>query len=86
MARRGWRRSFNLKPEEISMSEQAQQALTYTPFFFDGDEVRTVTADGEVRFVGTDVAKRLGYADTVNAMKQHCKGVAKHHPLMTPWR
>ena len=32
-------------------------------------------------FVGKDVAERLGYADTVNAIKQHCRGVAIHHPI-----
>lgn len=25
----------------------------------------------------------LGYKDATNAMKQHCKGVVKHHPLQT---
>jgi len=28
-----------------------------------------------------DVAAILGYSDTINAIKQHCKGVAKHHPI-----
>ena len=28
-----------------------------------------------------DVATVLGYSDTTNAIKQHCKGVAKHHPI-----
>lgn len=26
---------------------------------------------------------QLGYADAANAMKQHCKGVVKRHPLLT---
>ena len=30
-----------------------------------------------------DVAERLGYADPTNAMKPHCKGVVKRHPLLT---
>ena len=55
-----------------------------TPFKFqESVEVRTVTDDGgEVLFVGKDVAAALGYADHTNAMKQHCRGVVKHHPIL----
>ena len=42
-------------------------------------EIRTIEIDGKPYFVGTDVAKALGYKDTVNALKQHCRGVVKHH-------
>lgn len=42
-------------------------------------EVRTIEIDGKPYFVGADVAKALGYKDTVNALKQHCRGVVKHH-------
>ena len=53
------------------------------PFEFDDHAVRTVVADsGEVWFVGKDVAVVLGYADTVNALKQHCRGVVKRHPIV----
>ena len=53
-------------------------------FNFNGATVRTVTlAGGEPGFVGKDVAERLGYKDTLNAIKQHCRGVVKHHPLQT---
>lgn len=52
-----------------------------TPFLFDGAEVRVVTIDGETWFVGKDVADRLGYADATNAIKQHCRGVVKYHPI-----
>ena len=53
------------------------------PFQFDDHAVRTVVADnGEVWFVGKDVAVVLGYADTVNALKQHCRGVVKRHPIV----
>ena len=42
--------------------------------------VRTLeTDDGKVMFCGKDIASALGYKDTVNAIKAHCKGVAKHH-------
>ena len=47
------------------------------PFKFqESVEVRTVSdSQGEVLFVGKDVAAALGYADHTNAMKQHCRGV-----------
>ena len=53
-------------------------------FAFDTRAVRVVMVDGEPWFVGKDVAEVLGYTDTVNAIKQHCKGVVKRHPLSTP--
>lgn len=54
------------------------------PFQFNGHIVRAFSIDGEPAFVGKDVCERLGYADPTNAMKQHCKGVVKRHPLQTP--
>ena len=54
-----------------------------TPYSFEGSSVRALEIDGEPWFVGKDVAEALGYKDTINAIKQHCKGVAKHHPLQT---
>ena len=42
-------------------------------------EVRTLEEDGAVLFCGADVARALGYKDTTNAMKQHCRGVVKRH-------
>lgn len=53
-------------------------------FQFEQLPVRTVYEDGQAWFVGRDVAEALGYKDTVNAIKLHCKGVVKHHPLQTP--
>lgn len=52
------------------------------PFEFEGVPVRVVIIDGEPYWVGKDVADRLGYVDSTNAMKQHCRGVAKHHPIL----
>lgn len=44
-------------------------------------EIRTLEENGEVLFCGSDIAKALGYKDTVNALKQHCKedGVVFRH-------
>lgn len=53
------------------------------PFHFDGSSVRVIEISGEPHFVGKDAADALDYADATNAMKQHCKGVAKYHPLQT---
>ncbi len=53
-------------------------------FNFDSNEVRIISDDPLTPwFVAKDVAKALGYRDTVNAIKQHCKGVVNHHPLQT---
>ncbi|MTK13713.1 MAG: hypothetical protein F8N39_17095 [Clostridiaceae bacterium] len=52
------------------------------PFEFDGASVRVMDVDGEPWFVGKDVAERLGYVDPTNAMKQHCRGVVKRHPIV----
>ena len=38
--------------------------------------VRVVMKDGKPYFVGKDVALCLGYANTVDALKCHCKGIA----------
>lgn len=54
------------------------------PFVFKFEEstpIRIVTLDGEQWFVGKDVCQALKYADTTNAMKLHCRGVAKYHPM-----
>jgi prophage antirepressor-like protein len=54
------------------------------PFAFEKLQVRVITGDdGEPLFVGKDVCDALGYADHTNAIKLHCKGVVKRHPLQT---
>lgn len=45
--------------------------------------IRTVEHEDKAYFCGRDVATALGYKDPTNAIKQHCKGVAIHHPLET---
>ena len=41
--------------------------------------IRTLNEDGKVLFCVKDVAAALGYKDTINAIKQHCRGVVKRH-------
>ena len=40
-------------------------------------EIRTIEIDGKPYFVGTDVAKALGYTNPRDAVSRHCKGVVK---------
>ena len=58
--------------------------MNITCYNFNGADVRTVTLpNGEPGFVGKDVAERLGYADTSDAIKRHCKGSVIRLPLPT---
>lgn len=40
-------------------------------------EIRTAEINGKPYFVGTDVAKALGYSNPRKAILDHCKGVTK---------
>lgn len=42
-------------------------------------KVRIVEINGKIYFVAVDIAKALGYKDTTNAIKQHCRWVVKCH-------
>jgi prophage antirepressor-like protein len=53
------------------------------PFNFDGASVRVIDINGEPHFVGKDVAEALGYSDPTTAIRSHCKGAQKLHPLQT---
>ena len=49
----------------------------------DFGEIRaSITEDGNPIFCARDVATALGYKDPTNAIKQHCRGVAIHHPIV----
>ena len=50
----------------------------------DFGNLRTITLGERILFCAKDAAVALGYKDPVNAIKQHCKGGAIHHPLETP--
>lgn len=52
-------------------------------FTFENKTCRTVEIDNQPWWVGKDVCNILGYKDTAKAIKQHCKGGAKYHPLST---
>lgn len=42
-------------------------------------ELGVLEIEGKPYFPAKAAAKMLGYKDTINAIKQHCKGVVKHH-------
>lgn len=42
-------------------------------------QIRMVEIDNKPYFVAKDIALCLGYKDTTNAIKQHCRWVVKHH-------
>ena len=48
---------------------------------FENQTVRTVEIDGEAWWVAKDVCNVLKYCDPTTAVRSHCKGVAKLHPL-----
>lgn len=60
--------------------------MQYQIFKFKSDEeqmfseIRTVEINGELWFVGVDVAKILGYKNQTDAISRHCKpkGIVKH--------
>ena len=49
-------------------------------------EIRTIEENDQVLFCGKDIAAALGYKDTTNALKLHCRedGVAIHHLRSAP--
>ena len=42
-------------------------------------QISVLMIDGKPHFPATECAKALGYRDTTNAIKRHCRWVAKHH-------
>lgn len=47
-----------------------------------GTELRTVVKDGQIFFVGKDVAQALGYVNTKSALARHCRGVRATYPII----
>lgn len=64
--------------------EGAKVSEEIVPQVFDNQEfgsIRALEHDGRPMFCAKDVAVALGYKDTTNAIKQHCRGVAFRHPI-----
>jgi anti-repressor protein len=52
-------------------------------FMFESNEIRTITDEtGAPWWVAKDVAEILGYSNTNDAINRHCRGVAKHYPII----
>lgn len=51
-------------------------------YAFHGATVRIHTDGDQIEYCARDIAVALGYKDTVNAIKQHCRGVVKRHPIV----
>lgn len=62
---------------EIINRENEKRIISFNNELF--GEIRTIRIENEPYFVATDIAKALGYKDTTNAIKQHCRWVVKHH-------
>lgn len=52
-------------------------------FDFHSNMIRLHVEGEQVEYCAKDIAVALGYKDTINAIKRHCKGVVKRHPLET---
>lgn len=50
-------------------------------FSFDGVDVQAVSRDGDAWFVGKEVAEALGYNDTDQAIRKHCKAAEILKPV-----
>lgn len=53
------------------------------PFQFESTSIRVVTDEhGEPLFVAKDICEALGYKDPTTAVRNHCRGVPKQHPIV----
>ena len=52
-------------------------------YAFNGSTVRIHTSGEQVEYCARDIATALGYANTNDAIRRHCKGVVKRYPLQT---
>lgn len=57
----------------MNTAHNATNTLPTVAYAFDGNEIRTVFFDSDSWFIAKDVAEALGYADTDQAIRKHCK-------------
>lgn len=68
--------------EEVLPPIRKTGAYAVVPFEFESKAVRVVKDEhGEPLFVGKDVCEALCYADPSTAIRSHCRGVQKLHPI-----
>lgn len=57
------------------------------PFQFGETTIRVVADEnGNPLFVGKDICDALGYVDPTTAIRSHCRGVQKLHPIIDQLR
>lgn len=69
--------NMNANQKSEANTTNAPKEVMAFQFSESKNEVRTIFVDGEVKFVGNDVAKLLGYKKPRNAISQHCKYALK---------
>jgi len=57
----------------MNTAHNATNTLPIVAYAFDGNEIRTVFFDSDPWFIAKDVAEALGYTDTDQAIRKHCK-------------
>ena len=60
---------------------QESSSMGLMNWSFENHGVRNFIIDGEIWWAAKDVCKVLKYKDYINAIKRHCRGVAKRHPI-----
>lgn len=58
-----------------------QNSNNIVAFSFEGVDVQAVNRAGEAWFVGMEVAEALGYSDTNQAIRKHCKAAENLKPV-----
>ena len=54
-----------------------------TLFTYENTNIHTVTTEGGTPlFCGKDAASILGYTNTTDTLKRHCREVVKHYPIV----
>ncbi|MBS9774993.1 MAG: hypothetical protein KGV59_07570 [Tenacibaculum sp.] len=62
----------NQKVDAETINQQTSEVITFN-FSEQKAKVRTLTENGKIYFVGSDVAKTLGYNQPHKAIKRHCR-------------
>jgi prophage antirepressor-like protein len=71
-----------MKNRALIKQNTATQTAAVQTFTFLGFPVRGLFLEGKPWFTARDIANVLEYKDTVNAIKLHCRGVVKYHPIV----
>ncbi|WP_300977421.1 BRO family protein [Flavobacterium sp.] len=70
---------MNAKKESGAQAMNEQTEVMTFNFSESKSEIRNVFINGQPHFIGSDIAKALGYKNTTDAIKQHCRYVVKSY-------